>query len=116
VGALESKMESSRRAGREKCLCGNGLLDGSIPPAPAKQSGEWRYCPQRPEKSPPLAGICDSGASLHVVDLADSGSKTPIVSGQYLKYSRFLETTTGVPVGNLIRLAREAESRNVSGL
>jgi len=35
VGALESKMESSRRAGREKCLCGNGLLDGSIPPAPA---------------------------------------------------------------------------------
>jgi hypothetical protein len=35
AGALESKMESSRRAGREKFLCGNGLLQGSIPPAPA---------------------------------------------------------------------------------
>ena len=38
AGALESKMESSRRAGREKSLYGNGLLQGSIPPAPAKRS------------------------------------------------------------------------------
>jgi hypothetical protein len=37
AGALESKMESSRRARREKSLCVNGLLQGSIPPAPAKQ-------------------------------------------------------------------------------
>jgi len=35
-GALESKMESSRRTGREKSLCRNGLLQGSIPPAPAR--------------------------------------------------------------------------------
>jgi hypothetical protein len=31
-------MESSRCAGREKSLCGNGLLDGSIPPAPARSA------------------------------------------------------------------------------
>ena len=36
MGAFESKMESSRRAGREKSLCVNGLLHGSIPPAPAR--------------------------------------------------------------------------------
>jgi hypothetical protein len=36
--ALESKMESNGRAGMEKSLCGNGLLQGSIPPAPARQS------------------------------------------------------------------------------
>jgi hypothetical protein len=33
AGALESKMESSRRVGTEKSSCGNGLLQGSIPPA-----------------------------------------------------------------------------------
>jgi hypothetical protein len=33
---MESKMESSGRAGMEKSLCGNGLLQGSIPPAPAR--------------------------------------------------------------------------------
>jgi len=38
-GALESKMESSGRAGGEKSLCGNGLLQGSISPAPATQLG-----------------------------------------------------------------------------
>jgi hypothetical protein len=35
AGTLESKMESNERAGMEKSLCGNGLLQGSIPPAPA---------------------------------------------------------------------------------
>jgi hypothetical protein len=34
--ASESKMESNRRAGIEKFLCGNGLLQSSIPPAPAR--------------------------------------------------------------------------------
>jgi hypothetical protein len=34
--ALESKMESNGRAGMEKSLCGNGLFQGSIPPAPAR--------------------------------------------------------------------------------
>lgn len=34
--ALESKMESNGRAGMEKSVCSNGLLQGSIPPAPAK--------------------------------------------------------------------------------
>jgi hypothetical protein len=33
--ALESKMESNGRDGMEKFLCGNGLVQGSIPPAPA---------------------------------------------------------------------------------
>lgn len=31
-------MESNGRAGMEKSLCGNGLLQGSIPPAPASHS------------------------------------------------------------------------------
>jgi hypothetical protein len=35
----ESKMESNGRAGMEKSLCGNGLLQASIPPAPASHSG-----------------------------------------------------------------------------
>jgi hypothetical protein len=34
--ALESKMESNGRARMEKSLCSNGLLQRSIPPAPAK--------------------------------------------------------------------------------
>ena len=46
--ASESKMESNGRAGMEKSLCGNGLLQGSIPPAPARHmvallSADARY-------------------------------------------------------------------------
>jgi hypothetical protein len=45
TGALESKMESTRWVRREKSLCGNGLLQGSISPAPAS-SNVLNYFPK----------------------------------------------------------------------
>lgn len=46
-------MESNGRAGMEKSLCGNGLLQGSIPPAPASQCGLSASCPARTK-------VCDA--------------------------------------------------------
>jgi hypothetical protein len=43
----------------------------------------------------PMAGFCDSVVGLQAPNLATSGAKSPIVSGGYLKYSRFWETPTG---------------------
>jgi hypothetical protein len=38
---------------------------------------------------PPMAGFCDSAVGLQAPNLATSGTKSPIVSGGYLKHSRF---------------------------
>jgi hypothetical protein len=71
--------------------------------SPARQSGAQRNHPEYLEKGPPLAGFCDSGTGLQVPDLADSGTKTPLVSGGHLKYSRFWETATGDWVRSALR-------------
>jgi hypothetical protein len=46
---------------------------------------------------------CNLGTGLQVADLVVSGPKTPIVSGDYLKYSRFWETVTGDWVWSTLR-------------
>ena len=104
--ALESKMESNRRAGMEKSLCGNGLFQGSIPPAPANQSGAWRLYPLSPQKCPPMAGFCELAIGLRVPKWGAAGAKSPIVSDGYLKYSRFRETATGDRVRSGLRDGR----------
>jgi hypothetical protein len=42
-----------------------------------------------------MAGFCELAISLRAPELGSPGAKSPIVSGGYLKYSRFRETGTG---------------------
>jgi hypothetical protein len=72
------------------------LETGAISTAsPARQSGIPRFCPQQCQKWPPMAGFCKLARGLQAPDLATCRAKSPIVSGGYLKYSRFSETATG---------------------
>jgi hypothetical protein len=41
-----------------------------------------------------MAGFCELAIGLRAPKLAAAGAKSPIVSGGYLKYSRFWETAT----------------------
>jgi hypothetical protein len=50
-----------------------------------------------------MAGFCELAVGLWTPNLAASGAKSPIVSGGYLKYSRFSETTTGDRVRSPLR-------------
>jgi len=43
----------------------------------------------------PMAGFCELAIGLRAPKLAAAGAKSPIVSGGFLKYSRFRETATG---------------------
>jgi hypothetical protein len=42
-----------------------------------------------------MAGFCESAIGLQAPKPAAVGAKSPIVSGRYLKYSRFRETGAG---------------------
>jgi hypothetical protein len=42
-----------------------------------------------------MAGLCELPIGLRAPKLAAAGAKSPIVSGEYSKYSRFRETATG---------------------
>jgi hypothetical protein len=42
-----------------------------------------------------MAGFCELAISLQAPELGSPEAKSPIVSGGYLKYSRFRETGTG---------------------
>jgi hypothetical protein len=42
-----------------------------------------------------MAGFCELAIGLRAPKLAAAGAKSRIVSGRYLKYSRFRETATG---------------------
>jgi len=42
-----------------------------------------------------MAGFCELAIGLRAPELGSPGQKSPIVSGGYLKYSRFRETETG---------------------
>jgi hypothetical protein len=75
----------------------------SNPPRSANQSGAWRLCPQEAEKCPPMAGFGESAISLRTPKPAAVGAKSPIVSGRYLKYSRFRETAAGDRVRSALR-------------
>src|SRR3984957_19427980 len=76
---------------------------GSNPPAPARQSGIRRLCPLQCHKGPPIAGFCELAISLRAPELGSPGAKSPIVSGGYLKYSRFRETGTEDRVRSALR-------------
>ena len=53
-----------------------------------------------------MAGFCELAIGLRAPKLAVAGAKSPIVSGGYLKYSRFLETATGDRVRSGLRGGR----------
>src|ERR1700737_4501212 len=42
-----------------------------------------------------MAGFCELAIGLRAPKLAAAGPKSPIVSGEYLEYSRFRETAPG---------------------
>jgi hypothetical protein len=50
-----------------------------------------------------MAGFCEFAIGLRAPKLAAAGAKSPIVSGGYLKYSRFWETATGDRVRSALR-------------
>jgi hypothetical protein len=50
-----------------------------------------------------MAGFCESAVGLRAPKFAAAGAKSPIVSGGYLKYSRFRETATGDRVRSGLR-------------
>jgi hypothetical protein len=50
-----------------------------------------------------MAGFCELAIGLRAPELAAAGAKSPIVSGGYLKYSRFRETATGDRVRSGLR-------------
>jgi hypothetical protein len=50
-----------------------------------------------------MAGFYEFVGGLRARVLATSGPEQPIVSGQYLKYSRFWETATGDRVRSALR-------------
>src|SRR6202022_2181577 len=50
-----------------------------------------------------MAGFCELAIGLRAPKLAAAGAKSPIVSGGYLKYSRFRETATGDRVRSGLR-------------
>src|ERR1700682_519618 len=53
-----------------------------------------------------MAGFCELAIGLRAPKLAAAGAKSPIVSGGYLKYSRFWETATGDRVRSGLRGGR----------
>ena len=50
-----------------------------------------------------MPGFCELAIDLRAPKLAAAGPKSPIVSGRYLKYSRFWETTAGDWVRSTLR-------------
>jgi hypothetical protein len=50
-----------------------------------------------------MAGFCELAIGLQAPKLAAAGAKSPIVSGRYLKYSRFRETAAGDRVRSGLR-------------
>jgi hypothetical protein len=75
--------------------------------------------PRQSKKCPPMAGFYELVGGFRAPVLASSGPEQPIVSGQYLKYSRFQETSAGDRVrstsrgrrGSRVSLAGSFENR-----
>jgi hypothetical protein len=61
----------------------------SIPPSPASQSVNWRLYSRKSHKCPPIAVFCRLARRLQAPNSDNLRAKSPIVSGKYLKYSRF---------------------------
>jgi hypothetical protein len=89
-----------------KIPCQQGICveTGAISTAsPARQSSRMRISLREWQKSPPMAGFCNSESGLRIPNLADCGLKSPKVSGGSLKYSRFRETAAGDRVRSALR-------------
>src|SRR5216684_7680688 len=56
-----------------------------------------------------MAVFCKLAVGLQTPHSATSGEKSPKVSGEYLKYSRFWETATGDRVRSTLRGARQSK-------
>ena len=67
----------------------------SIPPSPARQSVNRRLYSRKSQNCPPIAVFCRLVRRLQAPNCDNLRAKSPIVSGGYLKYSRFRETATG---------------------
>src|SRR6202140_418332 len=67
----------------------------SNPPRSARQSVNWRLYSRKSHKCPPIAVFCRLARRLQAPNSDNLRAKSPIVSGKYLKYSRFWETATG---------------------
>jgi hypothetical protein len=83
------------KSGRPVLSGYNSPSQGSNPPAPARQSGNWRLYSQKWEKCPPMAAFSKLEPRLWTPNLCNYRAKSAIVSGGYLKYSHFWETATG---------------------
>ena len=81
--------------------------------SPASQSGARRLCPLQCHKGPPMAGFCELAIGLRAPELGSPGAKSPIVSGGYLKYSRFRETEAGDRVRSALRGRANGKYRQI---
>jgi hypothetical protein len=81
----------------------NRECGSSNPPRSASQSDARRLCPLQRHKGPPMAGFCELAIGLRAPELGSPGAKSPIVSGGYLKYSRFREAGAGDGVRSKLR-------------
>jgi hypothetical protein len=55
-----------------------------------------------------MGGFCELAIGLPAPKLATAGAKSPVVTGGYLKYSRFRETATGDQVRSGLRGGRRS--------
>jgi hypothetical protein len=86
----------------------------SNPPRSARQSKARRLCPPQCHKGPPMAGFCEWAIGLRAPEFGSPGAKSPIVSGGYLKCSRFRETGTGDRVRSALRGRRCSQYQQIA--
>jgi hypothetical protein len=60
-----------------------------------------------------MAGFCQLAGGLQAPNLATSREKSPIVSGGYLKYSRFWETAAGDRVRSVLVAGLTVQTRQI---
>src|SRR5260370_29014076 len=82
---------------------GNFRGDGCDQHCSTSQPVNWRLQPQRSRKCPLIAGFCRFSSRLQAPNSNNLRAKSPIVSGQYLKYSRFWETRAGDQARSALR-------------
>src|ERR1700730_18074166 len=81
----------------------NWEYTSSNPPRSARQSINLRLYSRKSHKCPPIAVFCRLARRLQAPNSDNLRAKSPIVSGGYLKYSRFRETATGDRVRSGLR-------------
>ena len=87
---------------------------GSNPPAPANQSLNYRLLGGESDKCPPIGAFCELAMCLYTPNLNNLGAKSPIVSSQHRKYSRFWETRAGDRARSALRGVGRSLARRFS--